>query len=144
MSILIKLETSYKKWKSEADIRAKRALEKAETKAEQDKIRARLAIESAKRKKAVVDAKIEQKEAEVSLKNAKKKLNEGSGGFNWFESMMNYGSKPKPKKAVIHHHKRLVKKVAIKTHKKTIKRKSNQHKDFSLVRMNGKMYKVYD
>jgi hypothetical protein len=144
MSILNKLQTSYKKWQSEADLRAKKAMDKAETKAEKDKIKAKLAIESAKRKKAVVDAQIEQKEAETSLKKAKQKLKGDSGSSsNWFDSIINYGSKPK--KTITHHKKKVAKKIVKKAHRKTTKKRHTAKKqDFSLVRMNGKMYKVYD
>lgn len=92
MGILAKLKSSYNKWQAEADQRAEKAIKKAETQNERDKIRNRLAIEKAERKKALAKAQTEQKEAEIARKQADRKLKGSSNSFGWLESLANLGS----------------------------------------------------
>lgn len=92
MGILAKLKSSYNKWQAEADQRAEKAIKKAETQNERDKIRNRLAIEKAERKKALAKAQTEQKEAEIARKQADRKLKGSSNSFGWLESLVNLGS----------------------------------------------------
>lgn len=92
MGILAKLKSSYNKWQAEADQRAEKAIKKAETQNERDKIRNRLAIEKAERKKALAKAQTEQIEAEIARKQADRKLKGSSNSFGWLESLANLGS----------------------------------------------------
>lgn len=92
MGILAKLKSSYNKWQAEADQRAEKAIKKAEIQNERDKIRNRLAIEKAERKKALAKAQTEQKEAEIARKQADRKLKGSSNSFSWLESLANLGS----------------------------------------------------
>lgn len=92
MGILAKLKSSYNKWQAEADQRAEKAIKKAEIQNERDKIRNRLAIEKAERKKALAKAQTEQKEAEIARKQADRKLKGSSNSFGWLESLANLGS----------------------------------------------------
>lgn len=130
MSILTKLKSSYTKWQSEADQRAEKAIKKAETQNERDKIRNRLAIEKAERKKVLAKAQTEQKEAEAARKQADRKLKGSSNSFSWLESLANLGSnsssKSKPKS------KTATRKVTRKpTPKRKVAKKKTTHRKSS-------------
>jgi membrane protein involved in colicin uptake len=98
----------YKQWQAEADKRADKAIKDAETKNARDKIRSRLAIETANRKREVALAVTKQKEAEAKKKQAEKKLKGNSNSFGWLDSLINFGSSssPKRRKTTVKRHKR--------------------------------------
>lgn len=102
MSIIQSLKSSYKDWKDKADKRADEAIKQAETKNERDKIKARLAIETAQRKRAVAKAETEQKQAEIARKKADKELKASSGGFDFLGGLF-----PKKKKTKSVRHRRI-------------------------------------
>ena len=85
MSIIGNLKSRYSDWKDKADERADKAIKIAETKSERDKIKSRLAIEAAQRKRAVAKAETEQKEAELARKKANKELKGDS--FNFLDGL---------------------------------------------------------
>jgi len=93
MGFISNLQSSYNKWKSEADQRAERAIKNAQTKAGRDAIKDKLAIETAQRKRLVAKAQTEQKQAELARKKVNKDL-KGAGGFDFLDGFL---AKPKPK-----------------------------------------------
>lgn len=137
MSFISSLKAGYSKWKSEADQRAEKALKEAETKGEREKIKSKLAIEAAQRKRAIAKAETEQKEAELARKKADKELKGGSS-FDFFGGLM---KKPKAKRVV--HRKSTKRKTTNKTTKTTTtKRKKTTRKKSTATTSKQKSFRI--
>lgn len=81
-SVINRLATAYRKWEAGAEDRAAKKIAQAESKAEQDKIRHKLAMDKLERKTQLENATAKANEAEARRRRAEQSIRQtGSSDF---------------------------------------------------------------